>query len=60
MRHSLSEVDASYLEEVIKNIDVTTVTWKVSYHSNPAPAEARMAELGVDPGLISFARLIDF
>jgi hypothetical protein len=60
MGHSLSEVDAPYLEEITKHIDATTVTWKVSYHSNPAAAQAPMSELGIDPGLISVARLIDF
>lgn len=60
MGHSLSEVDAPYLEEITKHIDATTVTWKVSYHSNPAAAQAPMSELGIDPGLISLARLIDF
>lgn len=60
MGHSLSEVDAPYLEAIAKHIDATTVTWKVSYHSNAAAAQARMSELGIDPGLISFERLIDF
>lgn len=60
MGHSLSEVDAAYIEEIIKHIDATAVTWKVSYHSNPATAQARMSELGIDPSLISLARLIDF
>lgn len=60
MGHSLSEVDAPYIEEIIKHIDATAVTWKVSYHSNPATAQARMSELGIDPSLISLTRLIDF
>jgi hypothetical protein len=60
MGHSLSKVDAPYLEEIIKHIDSTAVTWRVSYHGNPAKAQARMSELKIDPSLISFARFVDF
>jgi hypothetical protein len=60
MGHSLSEVDAPYFEEIIKNIDPTAVRWKVSYHSTPASAQASMSELGIDPALSTFARLSEF
>jgi Bacteriophage abortive infection AbiH len=60
MGHSLSEVDAPYFEEIIKNIDPTAVRWKVSYHSTPVSAQASMSELGIDPALSTFARLSEF
>ncbi len=57
MGHSLSEVDAPYLEEIVRNIDAQSVTWTISYHGEPADVQERFADLGVDMTLASFARL---
>jgi hypothetical protein len=60
MGHSLSEVDAPYLEEIINCIDASTVTWKVSYYNDPTIPQTRMFDLGIDSNLVSFTRLVDF
>lgn len=57
MGHSLSQVDAPYLEEIVKNIDAQSVTWTISYHGDPTEVQERFADLGVDMSLANFARL---
>lgn len=59
MGHSLSEVDAPYLAEIVRNIDATYVTWKISYQNDPADAMEKFSRLGVDMSLSTFARLGD-
>lgn len=59
MGHSLSEVDAPYLKEIIRNIDSSAVTWKVSYHSDPTDSQNNLSALGVDISLATFSRLND-
>jgi hypothetical protein len=51
--HSLSEIDAPYLHEVIRRIR-PDATWTVSYHGSSAEAEDRMNGLGVSPALSRF------
>jgi hypothetical protein len=60
MGHSLSDVDAPYLKEIIKHIDVGAVTWKVSYHKERTEAQAQMSKLGINPSFVEFVPLIDF
>jgi len=57
--HSLSEVDVPYFTEIIRNIDVSRVRWRISYHSDPTDARERFSRLGVDISLASFCRLND-
>lgn len=59
MGHSLSEVDAPYLKEIVKNIDASSVIWKISYHGDPTEVRENFSVLGVDISLTSFARLED-
>lgn len=60
MGHSLSSVDHAYFHEVIGNIDVDRVRWKISYFGDLQPIRARVAELGIAPHLVEFAELRDF
>lgn len=57
--HSLSEVDAPYLAEIVRNIDASTVRWKISYHNDPTSALESFSKLGVDMSLVTFLRLDD-
>lgn len=59
MGHSLSDVDAPYLDEILENIDASSVTWQISYHSDPREAQERFSRLGVRMALANFARLAD-
>lgn len=57
MGHSLSEVDAPYLAEIVRNIDASCVRWRISHHSDPTDARGKFSRLGVDMSLAIFARL---
>lgn len=59
MGHSLSEVDAPYLAEIVRNIDASYVTWKISYRSDPTDAWEKFSRLGIDMSLATFASLDD-
>lgn len=59
MGHSLSDVDAPYLKEILENIDASSVTWQISYHSDPREAQERFSGLGIRLALASFVRLAD-
>lgn len=60
MGHSVSEVDHPYFEEVIANIDVARVRWKVSYHGDLGGLRKRVASLGVPDHLAEYALLNAF
>ncbi|RJF78920.1 bacteriophage abortive infection AbiH family protein [Rhodopseudomonas palustris] len=60
MGHSISEVDRPYFEEVIKNIDVNRVRWKVSYYDDLDGLRQCMELLGVPAFLTEFALLNEF
>lgn len=59
MGHSLAEVDAPYFAEIIKNIDSSSVRWMISYHCNPAGAQAEFSKFEIDMSLAGFATLDD-
>jgi hypothetical protein len=52
--HSLGDVDLPYFREIIRNIDVDKVTWKVCYHGSAHGVQQQMAKLGIDPSKIEF------
>lgn len=54
--HSLSEVDAPYLSEVIRGIRFLA-NWTVSYHENPEREIERMGNLGVVRNQMRFCPL---
>ncbi|MBO9101291.1 MULTISPECIES: bacteriophage abortive infection AbiH family protein [unclassified Rhizobium] len=60
MGHSVSEVDHPYFEEVIANIDVNLVRWKVSYYGDLDGLRKRMEALGVPAHLTEYALLDAF
>ncbi|MGK6313659.1 bacteriophage abortive infection AbiH family protein [Neorhizobium sp. DT-125] len=60
MGHSVSEVDHPYFEEVIANIDVKRVRWKVSYYGDLDELRKRMESLGVPAHLTEYALLNAF
>ena len=47
MGHSVSEVDHPYFAEVIANIKVKRICWKVSYYGDPDRIRERMYSLVV-------------
>ncbi|GLT21505.1 hypothetical protein GCM10007933_09570 [Zoogloea oryzae] len=59
MGHSLSEVDAPYYNEIIKNIDSSSVRWMISYRCNPTDTQEKFSNFGVDISLAGFAALDD-
>jgi len=60
MGHSVSEVDHPYFEEVIANIDVNRVRWKVSYYGDLDGLRKRIESLGVPAHLTEYALLDAF
>lgn len=60
MGHSVSEVDHPYFEEVIANIDVNRVRWKVSYYGDLDGLRQRIEWLGVPAHLTEYALLNAF
>lgn len=59
MGHALSDVDLPYLEEIVRNINASSVTWKISYHIDPEHEREQFSKLGVDMSLAKFYRLGD-
>jgi hypothetical protein len=59
--HSLSKVDLPYFKEIIVGIDKTKVKWVISFYNKKELVHHRdvFKELGIDPALITFIRLID-
>jgi hypothetical protein len=57
--HSLSPVDIDYFNEIIKNIDVKKVKWKVSYNSNKDLEHhlVTLTGLGIEESLIHLDKL---
>jgi hypothetical protein len=55
--HSLSAIDAPYLAEIIRNIDASSVRWKISYYRDATDVQERFSGLGVDMSLVTFVRL---
>ncbi|MBV6391198.1 MAG: hypothetical protein KPEEDBHJ_00406 [Anaerolineales bacterium] len=60
--HSLSSVDINYFEEIIKNIDIDKVQWKISFFGNDefGRHKATIKKLGVDNSKVIFCELKDF
>lgn len=52
--HSISEVDHPYFMELIRNIAVDKVRWKISYHGDQATIQEKFEVLGVDPQLVEY------
>lgn len=59
--HSLSTVDLDYFKEIIKNIDIDKVQWKISFYGNDELNRHRVTsnELGIDNN-VTFRELKDF
>ena len=45
--------------EIVRNIDASYVTWKISYRSDPTDAWEKFSRLGIDMSLATFASLDD-
>jgi hypothetical protein len=60
MGHSLADVDFPYFVEVIRNIDGSRVTWKISYYNDLEASQCRFFKLGISSALVEFARLPEF
>lgn len=58
--HSLSEVDREYIFEIMKNIDVDKVRWKVSYYKNVEKTQDAIQLLGLDPSLVDYFKISEF
>lgn len=60
--HSLSSVDINYFEEIIKNIDIDKVQWKISFFGSNELArhKATIKKLGIDNSKVIFCELKDF
>jgi len=60
--HSLSDIDLPYFQEIVKNIDLNTVKWRVSYHEikDLQNHRQKLLELGIDSNLIDFSTLASF
>ncbi len=60
MGHSVSEVDHPYFEQIIANIDIKRVSWKISYHGDLDGLRRRIASLGVPAHLAEYDLLNAF
>ncbi len=60
--HSLSSVDINYFEEIIKNIDIDKVQWKISFFGSDELGrhKATIKKLGIDNSKVIFCELKDF
>jgi hypothetical protein len=60
MGHSISEVDHPYFKEMIRNVDIGHVRWKISCFSDLPALRDRVASLGIALEQVEFAPLPDF
>jgi len=60
MGHSLSAVDAPYIERIVSSIDRARTRWTISYHSDPKSTAQAFAPFGIAPSLVRYAKLADF
>ena len=60
--HSLSTVDLDYFREIIKNIDIDKVRWKISFYKNNEldRHRATINELGINDSNVAFCELKGF
>jgi hypothetical protein len=58
--HSLSDVDIPYIDEIIRHIKASRVTWKISYHGDPTLTEGQITKLGIDRTLVDLVELSRF
>ena len=60
--HSLSAVDINYFEEIIKNVDIDKVQWKISFFGSDELGrhKATIKKLGIDDSKVIFCELKDF
>lgn len=60
--HSLSAVDINYFEEIIKNVDIDKVQWKISFFGSDELCrhKATVKGLGIDNSKVIFCELKDF
>lgn len=57
MGHSLAEVDTPYFDEIMRNIDRSSVRWTISYHRDLMDTQLKFSRFGIDISQASFARL---
>ena len=60
--HSLSAVDINYFEEIIKNVDIDKVKWKISFFGTDELGKHKttIKKLGIDNSKVIFCKLKDF
>lgn len=60
--HSLSYVDLRYFQEIVKNININTVQWKVSYYGDRQKEEHQkvLTALGIPQNLILLENMNNF
>lgn len=60
--HGLADVDLPYYQEIIKNINIDDVLWKVSYYTDEelSQFEDTLSRLSVDLSKVSFLKMGEF
>jgi len=57
--HSLEAVDGPYFERILNCIDVTNVSWTITYYNDEASMRAKASELNIDLTRTKFIKLND-
>jgi hypothetical protein len=57
--HSLSEVDVAYFEEIARSLDLSKVTWVITYYGDQDREKHRkvLITIGIPEEAISFCRM---
>jgi hypothetical protein len=57
--HSLSEVDASYIFEILDHINPLTTRWTISYYMDSTKERRNFSRFDITPNLVQFTGLAD-
>ena len=57
--HSLEAVDGPYFEKILDCIDVTKVSWTITYYNDQADMMSKASELNIDQARTKFIKLSD-
>jgi hypothetical protein len=60
--HSLSQIDEAYFMEIVKNIDIETVQWNITYYRDEEKNnhKAALSRIGVPGKAMAFCKMSEF
>lgn len=60
MGHGLAEVDAPYIYEIMRQVDLTTTRWTVSIYGDLDARRARFGQYSIAPNLVDYRSFAQF